>query len=127
MNRRGRSGSRARSTIMHTHTATKAHRVPELARAAISSSGRKPAMEAAITAVRIVTATGAPRRLTVASDSGSMRSRAMAKKMRLWPYMKARITVGRATIAAAAISVAAPGRPSPRSTAARGSALSARA
>ena len=66
------------------------------------------------------------RPFTLARAAGSRPSRAMTKKIRLWPYMKARITVGRATTAAAAMIRAAPGACTLRRIRANGSALLAK-
>ena len=66
-------------------------------------------MAAAQTPVRIVTGAGTPRALTAESPRGSKPSRDMAKNTRLWPNMKAMITVGSAMTAAAAISTATNG------------------
>ena len=112
LNTRFSSGALTRRIIMQTRTATKAAKVPALARAAISPSGRMPASRAARTPVIRVTKLGAPRLETFARPTGSRPSLAMTKKMRLWPYMKAMITVGRAMTAAAATSLAAPPWPS---------------
>jgi hypothetical protein len=77
--------------------------------------------------VPIVTATGTPLRgWTRPSRSGSSRSRAITKKIRVWPNRKARITVGSATTATAPKIFAVPAEPSVRSTSASGSAESAK-
>ena len=70
---------------MQTQTAMKAVRVPALASAANSSRGTIPAKAATITAVNRVIRTGEPRPETLARPRGSRPSRAMTKKIRLWP------------------------------------------
>ena len=67
----------------------------------MSASGSRPAITATTTPVARVTSTGVPvRALTWEKARGSRPSRDMTKKMRLCPYRKARITVGRAMVAA---------------------------
>ena len=97
--------------------------MPALASEAIWSSGASPARMATTTAVASVIRVGTPRELTLASAAGSRPSRAMTKKMRLWPNRKARITVGRAITAAAPMAMATPPWPSPRRISASGSGL----
>ena len=83
---RGWSGARRRSTSMQALTAMKAASVPALASDAIWSSGARPASAATTTAVTRVIRTGAPlRALTRARLRGKRPSRAMTKKIRLWP------------------------------------------
>ena len=85
-NRRGASGSRRRMTSMQTATAMKAVSVPALASAARSASGTMPGEHARrSTAVNMVIRTGEPRPDTRARPRGSRPSRAMTKKIRLWP------------------------------------------
>ena len=81
--RRSRSGSRRRSTIIAAHTATNAANVPALASAAMTSAGSGPAKTDDTIAVKIVIRTGVPRRETRAKLVGKQPSRAMMKKMRL--------------------------------------------
>ncbi len=72
--------------------------------------------------------TGVPERAsTLARPAGSRPSRAITKKMRLWPNRKARITVGSATTAAPPISTATPPWPTLRRIRASGSGLPANA
>ncbi len=125
-NLRGKSGAVLRSDSMHTATAMNANSVPAFASAAISFSGSRPAMIETITPVMSVINTGEPvRGLSAASRCGRSPSRAMTKKIRDWPYMKAMITVGSASTAAPAISVAASGWLRLRRTRASGSGLAA--
>jgi hypothetical protein len=84
-NLRSAPGSRRRSTSIAAHTAMKAASVPALASAAISSSGKRPAITATTAAVKMVIRTGLPRLDTRARLCGSNPSRAMVKKIRLWP------------------------------------------
>ena len=63
----------------------KATRVPALASEAIWSSGASPAKIATTSAVASVIRTGAPRAFTLARLAGSSPSRAITKKIRLWP------------------------------------------
>ena len=83
-------------------------------------------MIATMTAVKIVIRTGEPRFDTRARLGGSSPSRAMAKKIRLWPKKKARITVGSAMTAETPRNRAAHGWPSSRRISASGSGLSAK-
>jgi hypothetical protein len=70
---------------MQTDTAMKAVSVPALARAASSASGIRPARMATIRAVNRVIRVGEPRFETRARPEGSTPSRAITKKIRLWP------------------------------------------
>ena len=109
---------------MQTETAMKAVRVPALASEAIWSSGARPASSATAVAVISVICTGVPvAGCTLARLCGSRPSRAMTKKIRLWPYRKAKITVGMAITAAAPIILAASPWPSWRRISASGSGL----
>ena len=63
----------------------KAVSVPALASAASSESGMSPASTPTTIAVKMVIRTGVPRPETRARLGGSSRSRAMTKKIRLWP------------------------------------------
>lgn len=79
------SGSRSRDRNKQTETATKAARVPALANAAISAKGKNPAMTPTTKAVNKVVRVGVPREDSLASHLGNRPSRAIAKKIRLWP------------------------------------------
>ncbi len=95
---------------MHTATAMKASSVPAFASSAISSRRKKPAMPATKIPVTSVINTGEPVRAdTLLNARGSSPSRAITKKMRLWPYIITRITEGNATSAASPMSFAASG------------------
>ena len=85
-----------------------------------------PARPATTIAVKIVTTAGTPREETLARRRGSRPSRAMPRKMRLWPNRKASRTVGRATTAETAIHCAAVPCPISRRMRASGSGLSAK-
>ncbi len=100
--------------------------VPALASAAMSASGNSPAMIDTTIAVKMVIRTGVPRLDTRASLAGSRPSRAMVKKIRLWPKKKARITVGSAITAEAPRIRAAQPWPISRRISASGSGLSAK-
>ena len=93
--------------------------------AAISASGKTPAIAATTTAVNKVMRTGVPREDTRARLVGSSPSRAMTKKMRLCPKKKARMTVGSATTAETPSIFAAQPCPISRRMSASGSGLSA--
>jgi hypothetical protein len=82
----------------------KAARVPALASSAMSFSDSRPDSTADRAPVSRVISTGVPVLALTRARAGSRPSRAITKKIRLWPYMKARITVGRATTAARATS-----------------------
>src|SRR5256885_13826819 len=85
-NGRRASGSRRRRTRTHTATATNAHNVPALASEAITSIGVTAAMVATTTAVAEVMRAGGPRlRQIVARLFGKNPSRAITRKIRLWP------------------------------------------
>ena len=87
-----------------------------------------PAMIAAQMPVMAVINNGVPvRGLTRARARGRRPSRAITKKMRLWPYMNTMMTLGSATMAAAPTRVAASGWLRPRRMKASGSALLASA
>ena len=77
-------------------------------------------------AVNTVTTAGTPRLDTLARRRGNRPSRAMPRKMRLWPNRKASSTVGSAITAAAAIHWAAVPCPIWRRIRARGSGLLAK-
>lgn len=85
VNRRGALGSRRRIASIAAQTAMNAAKVPALASAAMSASGKMPAMIATTTAVNRVIRTGVPRAETRARLVGSRPSRAMVKKIRLCP------------------------------------------
>ncbi|MNY06485.1 hypothetical protein D3C86_1392450 [compost metagenome] len=82
---RGASGARRRMISIQTATAVKATSEPALARATISSSGRNRAMAPTIATVNRVMRIGFPPGDTFDRPCGSRPSRAMTKKMRLWP------------------------------------------
>ncbi|MNL51407.1 hypothetical protein D3C87_1745060 [compost metagenome] len=97
-----------------------------MASEASSSRRMMPARKATTMAVKTVTTVGTPRCEILARRLGSRPSRAMPRKIRLWPNRKASSTVGRAMTAAAAIHWAATPCPRPRMIRARGSGLSAK-
>ncbi len=82
---RGRSGERRRRISMHSATELKATSVPALARATISPRGKNRAMVPTTAVVKAVMRRGAPLADSCDRPRGSRPSRAMTKKMRLWP------------------------------------------
>ena len=124
-NLRGASGCLRRRNIIAAHTAMKAVSVPALASAAISDSGNRAAITETMRAVKMVIRVGEPRFDTCASFSGSSPSRAIARKIRLCPKKKARMTVGSVMAADSARILAAVGSPIARRMSASGSGLSA--
>src|SRR2546425_334314 len=92
-NGRGRSGSLYRSTSTPTHTSTKANSVPMFVRSYVSPAS--PTSDASATTMPVINVVTCGTRcftLTLAAHSGSRPSRAMAKKIRGWPYWKTRRT-----------------------------------
>ena len=93
----------------------------------IAPSGTNAATRAAKMPNPMVSLTGVPvRGFTSAHDSGTSPSRAIAKKIRVWPYRMTSSTLVIATKAPNAVSDAAQGNPAPVSSASdNGASLSA--
>ena len=118
LNGRGMSGLVRRRIITPALTRMNAKRVPMLTISTIAPRGTSAATRAAKMPKPIVSLTGVPvRGLTSAHFSGTSPSRAIAKKIRVWPYRITSRTLVMATSAPNAVSAAAQGSPAPCSSA----------
>src|SRR5687768_13553980 len=107
-NTRGVVGADLRRTIIEAAVVTNASNVPAFANSASSSSRKNPAANATKIPVTAVINIGVPvRGDTALNRLGSKPSRAITKKMRLWPYIITRITEGNAISAASPTAQAA--------------------
>ena len=91
---RGRSGRCRRSTMTPMLTIANAKSVPMLVASASCPSGTKPARMLITTVTMMVLLTGVwVRGLTFSNTLGSRPSRAIANRMRVWPYITVSTTL----------------------------------